>query len=438
MKKVYIKTLGCQMNEYDSNIILNVLYRHFKVIETDNFYDADILILNTCSVRDKVDKKVLSELGLWSNLKKFNRDIIICVGGCFAVTDKQFFLKKMLFVDVIFGPKSLHRLGYMIDEYLANRKVVVEFESLELDKFNYVYETNNVFNFSACVTIMEGCNRYCTYCIVPFSRGNEINRSFNSIISEVCTLVVNGVKEIVLLGQNIGSYYSVIDKGKSIDFAFLLDYISKIEGVSRVKFVSLHPMDFSDSLFDVIRLNPVLSRHVHLPLQSGSDRILELMKRGYKTADYINIINKLRNVGNICSISTDIIIGFPNETDSDFDSTVDLVKLLNFDKSFVYIYSGRNKTASFDMKDNVSLEKKKVRLNILNSILSDNASNITRSMLGSIQRVFVYKSFTNSYFLGKTDNNRSVLFFGENSSIGDVLYLYLERILDSFLYGKIS
>lgn len=436
MKKVYIKTLGCQMNEYDSSLILNVISKKISFEEVNNFLDADILILNTCSVRDKVDKKIISELGLWNKLR-IKKEVVICVGGCFVASDKNFFINNLPFINVIFGPQSLHKISDMILEYLNNKKLVIDLTSSNLDKFNYVYNSYNYVDFSSCVSIMEGCDRYCSYCIVPFSRGKEISRNFNSIISEIYTLLIDGVKEIILLGQNIGAYENIIDNGISIDFTYLLDYISKIENIGRIKFVSLHPLNFTDELLNVLNKKNVFSKHIHLPLQSGSDKILALMKRGYNSSDYINIFNKIKNIPDFLSLSTDIIVGFPGETDHDFDLTVDLVKTLNFDKSFVYIYSKRNKTLASSYKDNISFEKKKYRLQILNDILLNNSFNITNSMVGSIQRIIVYKKLENNFFLGKTDNNRSVVFSSLNSFIGDVLFIKIEKFLDSFLYGKI-
>ncbi|HIH2762874.1 MAG TPA: tRNA (N6-isopentenyl adenosine(37)-C2)-methylthiotransferase MiaB [Candidatus Azoamicus sp.] len=436
MKKVYIKTLGCQMNEYDSSLILNVLSKKFSFEEVTDFLFADILVLNTCSVREKVDKKVISELGLWNKLRQ-KRDIVICVGGCFAASDKDFFIENLPFINVIFGPQSLHKISDMILEYLENKKLVLDLQPSNLEKFNYVYDSYNYVDFSSCVSIIEGCNRYCTYCIVPFSRGKEISRSFNSIIYEIYTLLIEGVKEIILLGQNIGSYNSVIDNGLSIDFTYLLDYISNIEGIGRIKFVSLHPLDVSHDLLKVLRCSNVFSKHIHLPVQSGSDRILNLMRRGYVISDYVNIFNSIKSIPGYSSVSTDIIVGFPGETDYDFDLTVDLVKTLNFDKSFVYIYSKRNKTLASNFKDNISFEKKKYRLQILNDILFSNAFNITNSMIGSLQRVIVYKKLSDEFFLGKTDNNRSVVFYSLNNFIGNVLLIKIEKFVDSFLYGKV-
>lgn len=424
------------MNEYDSSLILNVISKKFLFEEVHDFLDADILILNTCSVRDKVDKKIISELGLWHKLKT-KKEIVICVGGCFAASDKDFFITKLPFINVIFGPQSLHKIGDMILEYLNKKKLVLDLNSSNLDKFNYVYNSYNYVDFSACVSIMEGCDRYCSYCIVPFSRGQEIGRNFNSIVSEIYTLLIDGVKEVILLGQNIGAYKNIIDNGINIDFTYLLDYISKIEGIGRIKFVSLHPLNFSESLLKILIKSNVFSKHIHLPLQSGSDKILSLMKRGYSASDYINIFNKIKNIPGFLGLSTDIIVGFPGETDNDFDLTVDLVKSLNFDKSFVYIYSKRNRTLASNYKDNISLEKKKYRLQILNDVLLNNSFNITTSMIGSVQRVIVYKKLENNFFLGKTDNNRSVVFSSLDSFIGDVLFIKIEKIVDFFLYGKV-
>jgi len=438
MKLVYIKTLGCQMNEYDSDIILNVLSKYYNICKTDNINEADFLILNTCSIRERVDEKIFSELGLWNKIKKNVDTSVICVGGCFPIRNKFFFLEKASFVNVVFGPKSLHKLPYMIEKSLKDKKMIIDFSSSNISKFNYVY--NDYYNknkFSSCLTIMEGCNRYCTYCIVPFTRGFEFSRSFNSIISEIYTLVIQGVKEIILLGQNVSSYSGIIDGGKIITFNMLLNYLSKIEGLERIKFISAHPLDFLNYLDLSFIKNINISSHLHLPIQSGSDKILKSMNRNYTISEYKDVINKLKSLRQDLTVSTDIIVGFPGETDKDFDLTTKIIADLNFDTSFVYIYSPRPGTRSFDMIDNVSVTDKKYRLNVLNDLLLKQSRFITERMIGSIQRVLVYKSDFDEIIFGKTDNNRTVIMTGKIDDIGKVYNVFIEKKIKSYLYGCI-
>jgi tRNA-2-methylthio-N6-dimethylallyladenosine synthase len=434
MKKVYIKTLGCQINEYDSNIILNILYRNHKLEETLNMYDADILILNTCSVRDKVDSKSLSELGTWKKIKEYNSNIIICICGCFAYLNSKFFIKNTPFVDIIFSPKTIHEISNMLTTFLETKKKIIQLEAPILEKFNYVYE-NKTHSYSSSITIMEGCNKFCTYCIVPFSRGKEISRSFNSIISEIYSKIINGSSELILLGQNVTSYYNLINNSKFIDFPFLLDYTSRIEGINRLKFISSHPSDFTSKLIDIIKNNEVISKHIHLPLQSGSNKILRLMNRSYDIKYYKDIFNELKSNDNSIFISTDIIIGFPGETDKDFEETFNIFDELKFDNSYIYIYSDRPGTLSFNMADKINNIKKKSRLERLNKLLDLNRKYINNSMVGKIYRVIIYKIVNNICF-GKTDNNRSVVFKDHYFNVGKSVLILINHISNNIFYGK--
>lgn len=438
MRFVYIKTLGCQMNEYDSDIILNVLKKSYAVCKTDSIQEADILILNTCSIREKVDEKIFSELGLWHKIKKNVKKSVICVGGCFAVRNEDFFLQKASFVNVVFGPKSLHKLPDMIEESLKTQKIVIDFSASNTAKFNYVYDQSDYKNkFSSCLTIMEGCSKYCSYCVVPLARGLEFSRSFNSIISELYTLAIQGVKEVVLLGQNVSSYSGIMDGGHCVTFSSLLNFVTNIEGLERIKFISAHPVDFLNYSDLSFIKNIKISSHLHLPVQSGSDKILKDMNRDYTAAEYRKVVYEFKKLRKNLTISTDIIVGFPGETDKDFDATLKLVSDMEFDTSFVYIYSPRKDTKSIEMVDDVSIFDKKYRLNVLNDLLLKQSRFITEGMIGSVQRVLIYKSDFEGCVFGKTDNNRIVVMLGDISNVGKVYNVFIEKKMKSYLYGYI-
>lgn len=426
------------MNDYDSDIILNVLNKSYIISITNNIEKADFLVLNTCSIREKVDEKIFAELGLWNKIKKNGKNTVICVGGCFTIKNESFFFNKASFVNVVFGPKSLYNLPKMIEKSLKIKKMVIDFSSSVSTKFNYVYNVfDSVSKFLSYITIMEGCNKYCSYCIVPFTRGLEFSRSLNSIISELYTLIIRGVKEIVLLGQNVSSYFGIMDGGYNVSFSFLLDFISKIEGIERIKFISAHPVDFLETISLLFIKNIKISSHIHLPVQSGSDKILRYMNRNYTVFEYKSIIYNMREFRNNLTVSTDIIVGFPGETEEDFKATVNLILEVKFDTSFVYIYSPRENTKSLEMLDNVSIFDKKYRLNVLNNLLLTQARFITENMIGSIQKVLVYNLGSEESVLGKTDNNRIVVMFGYINYVGKVYNVFIEKKVKTYLYGYI-
>ncbi len=414
------------MNEYDSYIITKVLQDSGFMVEVFDLYEANILILNTCSVREKARDKIYSELGMWKKLKDIRNNIIICVGGCVASLDGYNIFKRAPYVDVVFGPQTLDKLVHMIDESLLKKSKVIDNSFSGISKFNNVFSIDNVKGISSYLTVAEGCSKYCSYCIVPYSRGHEISRSFNSIMSEVYVLAMQGVKEIILLGQNVSSYLGLINSNSFANLSLLIGYINNIDEISRIKFISPNPLDFDDFLISSYEKNYKLSNHLHLPLQSGSNKILNLMKRGYAIEDYRNIICKLKKIRNEITISTDIIVGFPGESNNDFQDTVDFVSEMFFDMSFVYVYSPRLNTLAFNMKDDVSLSEKKRRLNILNGILIDQSNKITNSMLGTVQRVLFYK-YDNGKLIGKTDNNRVVILSENHRYVGKSLNVLIKE-----------
>lgn len=436
MNKFYIKTFGCQMNEYDSYIISKVLQSKGNMIESYSLVNANVLILNTCSVREKANGKFLSELGMWRKFKDLNESIIICVGGCVASLEGNNILTKFPFVDIVFGPQSLDKLYEMICEVRLRKVKIINNCFSGLSKFNNVYLIDDIHGVSSYLTIMEGCNKYCTYCIVPYSRGYEKSRSFNSVISEIYLLVMQGVKEIVLLGQNVSSYNGLVYDNTFANLSLLIDYANNIDELCRIKFITSNPIDFNDNLMSSYLRNEKLSDHLHLPLQSGSNKILNLMKRGYSIEEYKDIILKLRKIRSNITISTDIIVGFPGETLEDFENTLKFISDIGFDMSFTYIYSPRPNTLAYDMKDNVTFNEKKRRLKILNDILLKQSCFITDSMVGTVQRVLFYK-FDEDKLIGKTDNNRTVFSLGNVDHIGKLCNVFIKGKKNINLYGNL-
>lgn len=435
MKKVYIKTLGCQINEYDSYIISNLLRKYLNILEVNDINNADICILNTCSIREKAEEKVFSELGLWRKIKK-EKNIIICLGGCVPVIRGKDIYKKVPFVDIIFGPSSLYKLPEMINKVINSGTKVYDISIDNIKKFNHVFEENNTLDISSSLTIIEGCDKYCSYCVVPYSRGYEKSRSFNSIISEIYVLAIQGVKDITLLGQNVSSYNGVMDNNDSCNLSLLLTYINGINGIERIKFISSHPIDFVDDLFKSYVKNHKLSNHLHLPLQSGSDKILNLMNREYDTKSYMKIIETLNNIRPNMTISTDIIVGFPGETDKDFEYTYNFIEKIGFDMSFVYLYSKRPGTFSYNLKDDIELNIKKKRLFLLNKLFTKNSKRITESMIGTVQKVLVYK-YENNNLIGKTDNNRTVVICSEENYVGKMINVFIKDKSNFNLIGNL-
>lgn len=420
-KKLHIKTWGCQMNEYDSSKIVDLLYITHGYQLTDNAKEADVLLLNTCSIREKAQEKVFHQLGRWQALKEINPHLIIGVGGCVASQEGSHILNRASYVDIIFGPQTLHRLPKMIDYIYNTRNPLIDISFPELEKFNQLPEPRSE-GPTAFVSIMEGCNKYCSYCIVPYTRGTEISRSCDDILFEIFQLANHGVREVNLLGQNVNAYRDTNykDNGGICTFAHLLRLIAVIDGIDRIRFTTSHPTEFTDDLIDVYSDTPELVSFIHLPVQSGSDRILTMMKRNYTTLEYKTIINKLRKVRPEIQISSDFIVGFPGETQQDFEKTMQFITEVNFDMSFSFIYSARPGTSAADLVDHIGQEEKKQRLYVLQKRINQQAMQFSRRMQGTIQRILVEGvSRKNVMELsGRTENNRVVNFEGTPDMIG--------------------
>jgi tRNA-2-methylthio-N6-dimethylallyladenosine synthase len=434
-KKLYIKTFGCQMNEYDSSKMADVLMDQYHLIDSPD--DADLILLNTCSVREKAQEKASSDLGRFRLLKKKNKNLLIGMGGCVASQEGEALIQRFPFVDLIFGPQTLHRLPDLIRERESSAKPVVDVSFPEIEKFDHLPEPR-AEGPTAYVSIMEGCSKYCSFCIVPFTRGEEVSRPFDSVIAEVVSLVDQGVKEIHLLGQNVNNYQGIMNHGEIADLALLVHYVAAIDEVKRIRFTTSHPAAFGDRLIETYAEEPKLANHLHLPIQSGSDTILAAMKRGYTSLEYKSKIRKLRKVRPDISISSDFIIGFPGETERDFEATMNLIEEIGFDASFSFIYSERPGTPSAQLPDNVSLEEKKKRLIILQSRISQQAARISEAMVGSTQRILVVGQAKKDHtqLSGRTENNRVVNFKGDPSLIGKIVDVHITEALPNSLRGE--
>jgi len=418
VKKLYIKTHGCQMNEYDSARMADLLGESHQVVLTDNPDEADILLLNTCSIREKAQEKVFHQLGRWKKLKNSKPDLVIGVGGCVASQEGGAIRERAPYVDLVFGPQTLHRLPEMVDAARDLKIPMVDITFPEIEKFDNL-PPPSVEGPTAFVSIMEGCSKYCTFCVVPYTRGEEVSRPFDDVIAEVVHLASQGVREVNLLGQNVNAYRGAMHDGSEVDLAELITYIAAIEGIDRIRFTTSHPMEFSDSLIEVYRQVPELVSHLHLPVQSGSDRILAAMKRGHVVQDYIDKIQRLREIRPDISISSDFIIGFPGETDEDFEQTMDLIHQIGFDTSFSFIYSRRPGTPASELPDDTPEEVKKQRLAILQDRIAQHAQQISRRMVGTIQRILVEGPSKKdpSELQGRTENNRIVHFRTDDPSV---------------------
>ena len=410
-KKLYIKTHGCQMNEYDSARMADLLGETHTLELTDNPEEADVVLVNTCSVREKAQEKLFHQLGRWKKLKEQNPDLVIGVGGCVASQEGDAIRKRAPQVDVVFGPQTLHRLPEMIDATKSNQIPVIDVTFPEIEKFDRLPEPS-VDGPSAFVSIMEGCSKYCTYCIVPFTRGAEVSRPMDDVIAECYGLAEKGVREINLLGQNVNAYRGEKDDGSICDLAELITIVSAIDGIDRIRFTTSHPLEFSESLINVYADVPELVSHLHLPVQSGSNRILQEMQREHKTDLYVEKINKLRAIRPEMSISSDFIVGFPGETDEDFQDTMSLIAEIGFDASFSFIYSKRPGTPASDMPDDVTEETKKQRLKILQDRINQQTMQISRRLVGSTQKILVtgYSKKDPGELTGRTECNRVVNF----------------------------
>ena len=427
ISKLHIRTFGCQMNEYDSNKMSDVLKASHGLDLTEDINEADVLLINTCSIREKAEDKLFHQLGRWRKLKEKNPNLVIGVGGCVASQEGDLILKRAPYVDMIFGPQTLHRLPNMLNEALNDNEITVDVSFPEIEKFDHLPEPHSD-GASAFVSIMEGCSKYCTFCVVPYTRGEEISRPFNDVFREVELLAGQGVKEVNLLGQNVNSYRGLMDDGEVADLALLISIIAQIEGIERIRFTTSHPVEFSDRLIETYAEVPELVSHLHLPVQAGSDKILGLMKRGHTAIEYKSKIRKLKQVRPGISISSDFIIGFPGETENDFNDTVKLIDEIGFDKSFSFIYSKRPGTIASSFPDDVSAETKKKRLAIVQQRLNSNTEAISKSMIGSTQKVLVEGfSKKGNTLSGRTENMRTTHFEGGEELIGKIVSV---RILD--------
>ena len=426
------------MNEYDSSKMAEVLMSSHQLIKTDNPDEADVLLLNTCSIREKAEDKVYSKLGRWRALKAQKPHIIIGVGGCVASQEGKAILKRAPFVDLIFGPQTIHRLGDMLAERNAKQRAIVDISFPEIEKFDRLPEPQ-AEGPTAYVTIMEGCSKYCSFCVVPYTRGEEISRPLDDVLAEIMALTEQGVKEITLLGQNVNDYRGPTHEGMTADLAALIEYVSVMEGVERIRFTTSHPLAFSNSLIDAYANVPKLANHLHLPVQSGSDRILAAMKRGYTTLEFKAKIRKLRKVRPDISISSDFIIGFPGETDDDFARTMDLIHDIGFDHSFSFIYSPRPGTPAAQLPDDVPMEVKKQRLAIVQERLVLNGMRISESMVGTVQKILVtgHAAKNSKQMTGRSENNRIVNFIGGPELIGELLPVKITQALRSSLVGEL-
>ena len=419
MKKLYIRTFGCQMNEYDSDKMADVLDAAEGFSKTDDPAEADVILLNTCSVREKAQEKVFSDLGRLRHLKERNPELIIGVGGCVASQEGEAIIKRAPYVDVVFGPQTLHRLPELIRSRRASGRPQVDISFPEIEKFDHL-PIARVDGCTAYVSIMEGCSKYCSFCVVPYTRGEEVSRPFDDVLTEVAGLADQGVREITLLGQNVNAYRGAMSDGEIADFALLLEYVAEVPGVKRIRYSTSHPKEFTQRLIDVYARVPKLANHVHLPVQSGSDRVLSAMKRGYSALEYKSIIRRLRATRPDVSVTSDFIVGFPGESDADFEQTMKLIADVGFDGSFSFIYSPRPGTPAASLPDQVPADIQHARLTRLQAAVGQHAQSIGESMVGSVQRVLVERlSRKNGRELaGRTGNNRVVNFQGSAGMIG--------------------
>ena len=417
-KKLFIKTHGCQMNEYDSSRMADLLSDSHAMEITDNEAEADVLLLNTCSIREKAQDKVFHQLGRWRKLKEAKPHIKIGVGGCVASQEGAAISKRAPFVDMIFGPQTLHRLPAMIDATDAGAKGVVDVSFPEIEKFDNL-PAPKVEGAEAFVSIMEGCSKYCTFCVVPYTRGEEVSRPLAAVLIEVEQLAEQGVREVNLLGQNVNAYRGDTDDGELADLAELIGLVANIDGIDRIRFTTSHPVEFTDSLIDAFGQIPELVSHLHLPVQSGSDKILMAMKRGHTVLEYKSKMRRIRKQRPDISFSSDFIIGFPGESDADFEATMDLIADIGFDLSFSFIYSPRPGTPATDLPDKTDTATKKQRLTLLQRRIDSQSFDISKAMVGSLQRVLVngYSKKDPGKLTGRSENNRSVNFASTNADL---------------------
>ena len=435
-KKLHIKTWGCQMNEYDSSKIGDLLGAAQGYELTDEAEEADVVLLNTCSIREKAQEKVFHQLGRWKTLKDDKPELIIGVGGCVASQEGQAIRERAPYVDIVFGPQTLHRLPEMINQINAGDKAVVDVSFPEIEKFDSLPEPK-ADGVTAFVSVMEGCSKYCSFCVVPYTRGEEVSRPLDDVLYEVAQLAEQGVREVNLLGQNVNAYRGETFEGDICDFATLIRLVAAIDGIDRIRYTTSHPVEFTRPLVDVYADVPELVDHLHLPVQSGADRILNLMKRGHMAIEYKKTIKELRKIRPNISMSSDFIIGFPGETEEDFNATMKLIDDIGFDMSFSFIYSARPGTPAADLPDDVDMETKKQRLQLLQHRINQQAQQIARHMMGTTQRILVEgPSKKNPMELrGRTENNRVVNFEGPHSLIGKFADVEVVDVFTNSLRG---
>jgi len=435
---VYIKTHGCQMNEYDSAKMLDVLNAQCQLDATDSEDKAEVLLLNTCSIREKAQEKVFSQLGRWRKLKEKNPALVIAVGGCVASQEGELIRRRAPYVDIVFGPQTLHRLPQMIAEVNSVHKPVVDVSFPEIEKFDYLPEPKSD-GVKAFVSIMEGCSKYCSFCVVPYTRGEEISRPLDDVLAEVASLAGQGVREVNLLGQNVNAYRGLMNDGEIADLSLLIHYVAGIEGINRIRFTTSHPVEFSERLIQTYAEVPELVSHIHLPVQSGSDRILMQMKRGHTVLEYKHKIRQLQKNRPGISISSDFIIGFPGESEDDFKATMKLIEDIGFDTSFSFIYSQRPGTPAAFMTDDVEDSVKKNRLKILQTRILQFAAEISSNMVGTEQTLLVegFSRKDDKVLSGRTENNRVVNFPGPDELIGQFVKVKITEALNNSLRGEL-
>ncbi len=442
MKKLYIKTFGCQMNEYDSGKMADLLHADEGMVMTDTPEDADVVLLNTCSIREKAEDKVFSDLGRLRELKKTKPNLLIGVGGCVASQEGQQIISRAPYVDVVFGPQTLHRLSDLITQRRETGRPQVDISFPEIEKFDHLPASRQTRG-SAYVSIMEGCSKYCSYCVVPYTRGEEVSRPFDDVLTEVAGLAAQGVKEIVLLGQNVNAYLGKMGDSEEIaDFALLIEYIAEIPGVERIRFTTSHPKEFTQRLIDVYTKVPKLVSHLHLPVQHASDSVLSAMKRGYTALEYKSIIRKMRAVRPDLTLSSDFIVGFPGETDEDFAKLLKMVEELNFDNSFCFIFSARPGTPAANLSDDTPYEVKLKRLQTLLALVESQANQISKAMLGNTERVLVEGLAKDGVNLqGRAANNRVIHFTAPDQDIelliGQMVDIRITEVLNYTLRGDL-
>jgi len=436
-QKLYIKTFGCQMNEYDSDKIAQALAHSHGIALTEQPEDADILLLNTCSIREKAQEKVFSQLGVWKEWKEARPDLIIGVGGCVASQEGEAIYERAPYVDVIFGPQTLHRLPQMITTAQHTHQPVVDVSFPQIEKFDCLPEPQ-AHGPTAFVSIMEGCSKYCTYCVVPYTRGEEISRPFDDVLAEVALLAEQGVREVTLLGQNVNAYRGLMHDGEIADLALLIHYLAEVDGIDRIRYTTSHPVELSETLIETYRSVPQLVSHLHLPVQSGSDRILAAMKRGHTVLEYKQKIRQLRAARPDISISSDFIIGFPGETEADFQATLDLIDEIGFDYSFSFLFSPRPGTPAAALSDDLPLSVKKARLAQVQAKLQHYGDQISQHLIGTQQMVLVERPARKDphQLAGRTQNNRVVNFSAPGKLIGQFVCVQITEALPNSLRGR--